>query len=102
MDLAKFVRRPCGNSELLSEQSIESLQPKDLTVKNATEVARDRMGHFVERYLIAQLLLDRCDGLAYEAARNDQIEETEIRIHIECESVRGDATRDVNSYGGDF
>ena len=102
MDLAKLVRRPCRNSEFLSKQRLERFQPKDLTVKNATEVAHDRMGHFVERYLIAQLLLDRCDGLAYKAARNNEVEETEVRVHIECESVRGDATRDVNSYGGDF
>ena len=60
------------------------------------------MGYVLESDVVSQFFLHRGDGLVRDPTGNDQVEETEIGVHVESETVRGHAARDVHADGGDL
>src|SRR5262252_4768318 len=93
--LAKFRWRLHRRTHRLPEQSIDRIHPENLAAEHGPEIPRHRLGHCIEINFVAHFFLHRCDRLGHDAAWHDEVEVTEISIHIEREAVRSHATRDV-------
>src|SRR5579859_6541803 len=91
-----------GYADGASQKGVEGFGPKDLTLEHDSEVTRDGFGNKVQVQWLAELLLHRSHGLGGDAAGNDQVEEGEVGVHVECKTVRGDEAGDVDADGGEF
>src|SRR5713101_7220503 len=65
-------------------------------------MARERLGYRGEIQFPTQLSLHRRHRPRRDSTRHDQIEVTEIGVHIQCEAVRRDKPRYVHTDGGDL
>src|SRR5579863_6668124 len=60
------------------------------------------MRYFLQRKLLAQLSCHRSHRFRSNPARNNQVEVTEIDVHVQSEAMRGHAPRNMNSNGSNL
>src|ERR1035441_2655515 len=100
--LTEFCGAVHRDADCMTEEGVESLDPKHLTREHRAEVAGDGYGDGVQVERPAEFLLHRRDRLRGDAAGDDQIEEAEVGVYVEGEAVGCDEAGDVDAYGSDF
>src|ERR1700685_1857714 len=90
MELAEFGRTLQWNANCVPKQSVESIDPEHLAGEHCADVARDGFSHRVQVEWLAECLLHRSDWLGRDAAGDDQVEEAEVGVDVEGETVRSD------------
>src|SRR5438132_8144916 len=102
VNFPQLCRRPHWNPYRFTKQRIQTFQPQNLSVKDHAEVAGNRTGHILQGNLFPEFFLYRGHRLRFDPARDDKIEVAEVSVHVESETVRGNATGNMNADGGDF
>src|SRR6202140_2139094 len=97
MHAPQFVRSLHRYSDAVSNQRINSFEPKYLATKNSAEVSRERLRHLVEIKLPPPFFLHRGHRLRGDSTGHNQVEVAEIRIHIQSESMRSYGARNVHA-----
>src|SRR5581483_6053021 len=102
MDFAQVFRRPHRYPEIASEQRVEAVDPQHLAVEHRAEIAAQDVRNILKRYGTIKFLLHGCNRLRGNTAGDNEVKETEIRVHVQGDTVGSNTARDVNAESSDL